>query len=186
VLEHTFVSHVPPAQGYEIRQVGLYGVTECIRSAMAPRMLRSGDVRGFGRLITVGHDGDRVSERADGGRVPSRKDFSDERFAALIADAESGDPERTERARLWRQPGGYDASTEELDTLVDLALDTDGVVGAGLVGAGLGGSIVAVVEGEAVHTLFDRFRRDYYAPRGLPPAAEAVRPVGGAGVLELP
>jgi len=182
-VEHTFGSHAEPAGGYPIRAVCLYGVSECARSAMAPEVLGRGDVAAFGRMMSISHDGDRVTKPGPDGRVPCENAVTDEMLDALIADVESGDPQRVARAGLWRQPGGYGASIEELDVLVDLALDTEGVVGAGLVGAGLGGSVAAIVEKEQAGALIERFDRDYYAPRGLPPAARVVRPVGGAGVL---
>lgn len=182
-VEHVFGSHAEPADGYAIRQVCLYGVSECRRSAMAEDVLRAGDVAEFGRLMSISHDGDRVTCLADGRRVPYDNRAPDEHLDELIADLESGDAERAARARLWRQPGGYGVSTEALDTLVDVALSTEGVMGAGLVGAGLGGSIVAVVEESRADELIARLARDYYAPRNLPVAAEVVRPVGGTRVL---
>ena len=42
--------------------------------------------------------------------APVHKPLSDEPLRRNIADLESGHPERIERARLWRLPGGYDAS----------------------------------------------------------------------------
>jgi len=134
-------------------------------------------------MMSISHDGDRVTKSGPDGRVPCDNAATDQMLDALIADVESGDPHRAARASLWRQPGGYGASVEELDVLVDLALDTEGVMGAGLVGAGLGGSVVAIVENARAEALIERFARDYYAPRGLPPAAQVVRPVGGSGVL---
>ena len=121
----------------------------------------------------------------DGAMQPAEKDYSDAAMDRLIADAESGDPERVERARVWAQPGGYNVSVPELDMLVDLALQCDGVVGAGLVGAGLGGSMAALVKAEGADALVQRLRSEYYTPRDLPMKAEIVASVGGAGVLLL-
>jgi len=182
-VEHVFGSHAAPAEGYKIRQVCLYGVSECLRSEMAADRLRAGDIRGFGELLNLSHDGDRVSRLEDGKRVPNDNSCPDEKIAALMADLSSGDPARCERARLWRQPGGYNVSTEELDELVDIARATPGVVGAGLVGAGLGGSVVAVVEAGAADSLIENYARQYYQPHGLEPAATVIRPVGGGGLV---
>ena len=102
-----------------------------------------------------------------------------ERIDALIGDLESGDPQRIERARLWRQPGGYGVSLPEVDELVDIALATPGVMGAGLVGAGMGGCIVAVVESQQARSLIRSLVQQYYRPRGFPPKAEVITPVGG-------
>lgn len=182
-LEHIFGSHAEPAAGYRIRQVCLYGVSECLRSEMAADMLKRGDIRGFGELINISHDGDRVTRLRGGRRVAVDNRYPDEKMAGLTAASASGDPRRQERARLWRQPGGYNVSTEELDILVDIARAGAGVVGAGLVGAGLGGSVVAVVEEGQADRLVSRLEREYYLPRDLRPAASIIRPVGGAGVV---
>ena len=182
-VEHVFGSHAEPADGYMIRQVCLYGVSECLRSEMAADMLKTGDVRGFGELINLSHDGDRVTRLEGGRRVPNDNRYPDERMQALMADVACGDPGRRERARLWRQPGGYNVSTEQLDILVDIARASPGVVGAGLVGAGLGGSVVAVVEQGQARRLVESFAREYYEPRGLAPAASVIRPVGGAATM---
>ena len=182
-IEHVFRSHKEPTDGYKIRQVCTYGITECIRSEMAAERLRMGDITGFGELLNISHDGDRVTVRKGEEWVPMRKCYSDEKFDRLLADLKSGDPERSEAARLWRQPGGYDVSVPELDELVDLSLAAPGVVGARLIGAGLGGSILAVVESRFANTLIESLSDYYYRPRNLTASAEVVVPVGGASLL---
>ena len=184
-VHHVFRSHAEPGEGYKIRQVCIYGITECIRAEMAAERLRAGDMKGFGELIRISHDGDRVTKLVNGRRVPTDNSYPDGKIDALIQDLRSKDPERMERAHLWRQPGGYNVSVPETDMLVDIALATPGVVGAGLVGAGLGGSIVAVVKKERAQDLIANMARQYYRPRRLSLRAEIVAPVGGAGVLDV-
>jgi len=184
-IERIFATHAQPASGYGIRQVCTYGIAECLRSDMAGKLLDNGDVVRFGELINISHDGDRVTRLVDGRRVPNDNDLTDASMDKLIADAESGDPARAERSQLWRQPGGYDVSTEEQDILVDVARATEGVLGAGLVGAGLGGSVVTLVSEAQANAVIAAMAQGYYEPRGLPVAAEVVRPVEGAGILEL-
>jgi len=184
-MRRVFRSHDEPADGYPIRQVCLYGIAECIRADMVPRCLRSGDVDLFGELMSISHDGDRVTKLVDGARVPVDNSYPDERIDALIQDSESSDPQRIERARLWRQGGGYNVSLPELDTLVDIALATPGVAGAKLVGAGMGGCIVVIVRSEHARGLIDAMAEQYSRPRDLPPAAEVITPVGGLHTFEL-
>jgi N-acetylgalactosamine kinase len=145
-VRHVFRSHDEPENGYPVRQVCLYGITECIRAEMVPQCLRAGDMKTFGDLINISHDGDRVTRLADRRRVPVDNRYPDERIDELISDLQSGEPDRVSQARLWRQGGGYNVSLPEIDMLVDTALASPGVVGAGLVGAGMGGCIVVVVE----------------------------------------
>jgi len=178
-IRHAFRSHAEPRDGYPIRQICLYGIAECIRAEMAPQCLRAGDMKTFGELINTSHDGDRVTKLVEGRRVPIDNSYPDERIDALVGDLESGDAGRISRAELWRQGGGYNVSLHELDILVDIALATEGVIGAGLVGAGMGGCIVAVVEDGHAEQLIENMAEKYYQPRNLLARAEIVTPVGG-------
>lgn len=184
-MRRVFRSHDEPADGYPIRQVCLYGIAECIRSDMVPQCLHSGDVTRFGAMMSISHDGDRVTRLVDGARVPVNNSYPDERIDGLIHDAESRDSQRMERARLWRQGGGYNVSLPELDTLVDIALATPGVAGAKLVGAGMGGCIVAIVKSEHAGELIENMAQQYYRPGNLPPSAETITPVGGLHTFEI-
>jgi N-acetylgalactosamine kinase len=178
-IHRVFRSHAEPEEGYPIRQVCLYGIAECIRAEMVPQCLRAGDMKTFGELINTSHDGDRATKLVAGRRLPTDNSYPDERIDALIGDLESGDTGRMSRAELWRQGGGYNVSLPEIDTLVDIALATEGVIGAGLVGAGMGGCIVAVVEDEHARRLVENMAEQYYHPRNLPVRAEIITPVGG-------
>jgi len=184
-IRQTFRIHDEPAKGYPIRQICLYGITECIRANMVPDCLRRGDIRQFGELMSISHDGDRVSRVVDGQRVSTDNSYPDERIDALIDDLQSGDAERVERARLWRQGGGYDVSLPQVDTLVDIALATPGVLGAGLVGAGMGGCVVAIVRSERAQQLLRNLEEQYYIPRKLGVAAHVITPVGGLHTFTL-
>jgi len=184
-IRHAFRSHAEPEEGYPIRQVCLYGIAECIRAEMVPQRLRAGDMETFGRLMSISHDGDRVTKLIDGERVPVDNSYPDEQIDALIDDLESGDSDCVERAGLWRQGGGYNVSLPEIDMLVDIALATEGVIGAGLVGAGMGGCIVAVAEQEHAARVIENMAQRYYHPRGLPVKAEIVMPVGGLCTMDV-
>jgi len=183
-IHRVFRSHADPKEGYLIRQVCLYGITECIRAGMVPQCLREGDMKKFGELINISHDGDRMTKLVDGRRVPTDNSYPDERIDSLIDNLQSGDAAHISRAELWRQGGGYNVSLPEIDTLVDIALATEGVVGAGLVGAGMGGCIVAVVEENHARQLIENMAEKYYRPQNLPVKAEIITPVGGLCSME--
>ena len=183
-VEHIFGSHASPRGGYPIRRICAYGIAECIRSEFAVEALRRGDLDAFGEITNLSHDGDRVTRRdADGKRVPLDKSLTDARLMQRIADLESGDAARVERSRLWRMPGGYDASLPELDILVDACLAAPGVVGARVVGAGLGGAVHAIVHREHAEDVINNVAKQYYEPRGIEPAAEVYSAVAGSGVF---
>lgn len=77
----------------------------------------------------------------------------------------------------------YDVSIPELDELVELCEQTNGVYGARMTGAGFGGSVVAVLERAAAQALMERIALAYYAARDEVPAISVVEPVGGATLL---
>jgi len=184
-IRHIFRSHAEPEEGYPIRQVCLYGIAECIRADMVPQCLRTGNMKTFGELISISHDGDRVTKLIDGKRMPTDNSYPNARIDSLINDLKSGDPARISNARLWRQSGGYNVSIPELDMLVDIALASPGVIGAGLVGAGMGGCIVVVVQDEHASQLIENLTEQYYRPRNLPVEAEIVTPVGGLCTIDV-
>lgn len=89
----------------------------------------------------------------------------------------------TPSSRLYRQPGAYACSCEELDYLVDTARRVPGVLGAGLTGAGLGGCVLVLVEENKADLLIETLKQNYYDKRGLPLGCEICHSVDGASFL---
>ena len=184
-LDVYFGTHSPPEDGlYPIRGVVLYGLAECERSRRFADALKENHVDEIGRLMNVSHDGDRVSALAADGTVQDCWSATSNGYLLdLIEDLESGDPERVLDAQLERQPGSYHCSVPEIDRMVDLALRTEGVVGAQLAGAGLGGCMMVFAHKDAVPALVDDLTAGYYQPSGHPPTVMLCRPIAGSGVL---
>jgi N-acetylgalactosamine kinase len=148
--------------------VCLFGIAECLRSRDCVQYLTDGDVAGFGRLMTISHDGDRIGPT-----------LSDGDMDELIGRSEQGE------LRLMDVPGGYGCSTREIDAMVDIALSVEGVAGAQLAGAGLGGCIMALARDEAVVALSDALVTRYYEPAGIPARIAPCIPVQGAGLIDI-
>jgi len=165
-VERVFATHADPGT-YDLRGITLYALGECARSALFPQLLAGGDLERIGRWMKISHDGDRLPASP-----PTERD-SDRELERL----------RRRRVPLRRQSGRYACSTEAIDRLVDVAITTRGVVGAQLAAAGLGGCIMALTRQEAVDDLLERWRIDFYQPRGLEPEAFVVTPTAGSGVL---
>ena len=183
-LDTLFSTHEPPPDGlYPIRGAVLFGLAECERSRLYADYLKRGDIEEIGRLMNVSHDGDRVAVSDGSGQRPFLAPTTNAHLLNLMEDLESGDPERVVRAQLQWQPGSYHCSLPEIDAMVDIALRTDGVVGAQLAGAGLGGCMMVLTRRDAIGSLIDALAERYYGPAGIPPAVLVCRPIAGAGVL---
>ncbi|HUV08651.1 MAG TPA: galactokinase, partial [Spirochaetia bacterium] len=184
-LETLFATHKPPEDGlYPIRGVVLYGLAECERSRLFADSMKAGRVEEIGRLMNVSHDGDRVARF---GQDDSRKAYSsptsNSYLLDLIEDLESGDPSRVLQAQLQWQPGAYHCSIPEIDLMVDISKGIEGVVGAQLAGAGLGGCMMVYACRDAVRELRERLTERYYKVYGKPVSIMLCQPIAGSGVL---
>ena len=139
-LERMFLSHEAPADGYAVRGVVLFGLSEMARAQRCLGLLKRNDARGLGRLMNSSHDGDRVS------RETSRNTWR--RVPAHSADGPLTEWSRAagREADIAELSGDYGCSLPELDRIVDIARRQPGVEGAQLAGAGLGGCIMVLVQ----------------------------------------
>jgi len=110
----------------------LFGIAESERARVFVDALEAGDYARAGRLMTVGHDGDRRVWRD--GRSAEVSDVALDEWIA------QGTP-------LETMPGSYGASSPVLDALVDAATDA-GALGASLTGAGMAGTVLALCRKE--------------------------------------
>lgn len=185
-LKQLCSNHKPPSDGlYPIRGVVLFGLSEFERSRLYADCLKKGDLATIGRLMNVSHDGDRVSRNTEAGEAAYNAPTSNSYILKLIEDLESGDPERVIRAQLQWQPGSYHCSIPAIDRMVDIALTTEGVVGAQLAGAGLGGCMMVLTRKNKVGKLIDALKEQYYQPANLKDNVLVCRPISGAGMVSL-
>ncbi|MFB3896878.1 MAG: galactokinase family protein [bacterium] len=181
-LANIFKTHDEPIEGYRVRDICLFGLAECERGKICIEFLVKKDIVGFGKLMYISHNGDRVVEyKANNLKISWNNQVTVATLDQLIADLDSNLPERIESAHLYLQPGGYRCSSEALDYLVDIAKQVPGVVGAGLTGAGLGGCILVLVEEKEVDRLLAIMAEQYYTPHQLSFGAEIGVSVSGAG-----
>jgi N-acetylgalactosamine kinase len=173
--------HKPP-EAYALRGRLLFGIAECARSKHFVRLLREGHMERAGWLMNVSHDGDRV---VTAGSQPFAGPASNDYVRERIADLQSEDPDRVLAGQLYAQPGDYACSIPAIDTMVDIALTTPGVLGAQLAGAGLGGCMMVLAREDAVPGVIERLAERYYLPNGLEPSALPVRPIAGCCALTL-
>ena len=181
-LRQFWSNHNPPADGlYPIRGVVLYGLAECARSDRFVDALEN-DIALAGEMMNISHNGDRV-KCFDGNGCELGDyffDTSDRALDRLINNIRSGDPAKIAASALWRQPGSYRCSLPEIDLMVDLANSVEGVVGAQLAGAGLGGCMMVLVSNGSIAGLSAVLREKYYKVRNLQAELLHCRPIAGA------
>jgi N-acetylgalactosamine kinase len=166
-LERMFLSHEAPTDGYAVRGVVLFGLSEMARAQRCLDLLKQNDARGLGQLMSVSHDGDRVS------RSTSRDTWR--RVSKSTEDRQLGDwgRKQTHRTDLASFSGDYGCSLPVIDRIVDFARGLPGVEGAQLAGAGLGGCVMVLVCKSHTSDLLKAL-----AEQGIP--GEVFRPIAGA------
>ena len=185
LMETSFASHSDPGF-YRVRGVLLFGAAEVIRSRICLDYLEAGQIKRFGNLMNISHDGDRVSTPDRKGNYREVEDYCDDRhFKELITDLASEDPDRVLKAQLHMQPGSYACSTPPIDQMVDIACSITGVAGAQIAGAGLGGCIMILSRKDAVQAVIEALISRYYKPNRLKPAVIPCITVEGAGLAQF-
>jgi galactokinase len=79
----------------------------------------------------------------------------------------------------------YEVSCPELDAMVEIAWEIDGVVGSRMTGAGFGGCTVSVVVDDSLQELIDKVNEEYPKRTGLQPEIYICTAEDGAGVVEI-
>ena len=181
-----YLENSRPDLVYPVRGVVLFGISECARARRAADCLQEGDLAGLGRLMKISHDGERCFVSHDDGSVePFETDISATGIRSLIEALESDDAGRVEGAQLYNQPGAYRCSTREIDTIVDIACRSDGVEGAQIAGAGLGGCAMVLVRSDCVPQLETKLVEEYYRPRELPSGVIRCKPSAGSCIVSV-
>ncbi|MCK5853351.1 hypothetical protein KAH27_10020, partial [bacterium] len=162
---------------YPIRNVVIYGLSEIERSRQVFNLLQEKKVDEFGRWMNISHNGDRVVNHGkDNTLLPFSPQYSDEILDKLC---------ESEEDILYSVSGSYSCSAEGIDKMVDIALSVEGVKGAQIAGAGLGGCIMVLVKEEAYDELYRTMEKKYYKKESLEPDMFICSPTKGCGIFEL-
>ncbi len=180
-IEPYLHSHTKSVSMYPVRPVVLFGLSEFERSRTCTDLLREGDIATFGHWMNISHNGDRTSRMdTNGSMKPYQIIYSDQYIQEY-----NQRPVKTRHAKLVDLPGSYGCSIEELDKMVDICKNIDGVMGAQMAGAGLGGCIMVLMKKEAYPLLEAELIRNYYNPAGLEPEILTCYPVAGSQVIAM-
>jgi N-acetylgalactosamine kinase len=150
-LERIFSNHADPGF-YDVRGVALYGVCECIRAEKCVDVLNDGNYALLGQMMQISHRGDSVTD-------------------TMAIDDEAIIQLRDSETPLHLVSGAYECSTERIDGMCKLLNSYDGVLGSSLIGAGLGGCVLALVEASKANQVRDQLNHDFYEANGLEPSA---------------
>ena len=162
-LNQCFSSHADPG-AYDLRSVALFGIAECLRSRKFQQLLSRGDYPAIGEMMKTSHLGD---------AVPG-ENYPDSRLEEMARDG----------VDLSQVPGGYRCSTQAIDALCRMLDEFPGVLGSQMVGAGLGGCVVALVRKDASLKVVEMLRREYYDKNGLDSgSAHIFVPSSGTAVI---
>ncbi|NOZ64054.1 MAG: hypothetical protein GXO71_03835 [Caldiserica bacterium] len=166
-----FSSHKEPPEGYRIREVLLYGISECRRAKILAELAKEHNWKRIGELMYCGHDGDRISVWQHSKNKPFTLSFTKDYLEEVYR----------KNLLLEEVSGRYCCSTEELDLMVDIVKKLDAVIGARLTGAGLGGSIVIILEKGGEKEVKEHLIKNYYGKLNIAPLLLEGVPVEGAG-----
>ena len=79
--------------------------------------------------------------------------------------------------------GAYGCSIQQIDELSDLLNAQAGVLGSELVGAGLGGCVIALIDKNKADSIIDAVNRKYYDKYGYEHGAQIFSASSGSSVL---
>jgi N-acetylgalactosamine kinase len=179
-LENIFQTHDEPPAGYEVRNVCLFGLSECSRGERCIEYIKKREMEKFGEFMYLSHNGDRIVSFDEKG-IPHRwnNEVTDEYLVKLINLSLKKDPQ----SRLFLQSGRYGCSCEELDLLVDISRSSSLSIGAGLTGAGLGGCVLVLIKEKFIESFLTILEEKYYKPRGLTEGYDICSPGNGASFI---
>lgn len=164
-LKALFATHQEPGEGYALRAVMAFGISETKRAAQVIPQLQKGNIDGFIQAMIISHDGDRIKniQRAADLRKQVDNNYLDD-F----------------REDLAKISGDYHCSHPDIDDMVDIAQEA-GAASSRISGAGLGGSMMVLVREDKIQDVVKALQSRYYQPRGLNKEPIIAVPIEGAG-----
>ncbi len=164
-LAALFITHPAPAEGYRLRDMALYGLSENCRSFEYLKRAARGDFAGMLQLMRLSHNGDRAVRYEFDHWGNSREKVFASRATDEDLDIWRKYPEQNP---LWQKPGYLERSIEPVDRLCDLIDHYFGNVAAARVSAaGLGGAVSVLAKSDQVEKIRDFLAKKGY--RSIPP-----------------
>lgn len=171
IKENYSFNEIP--QHIPIRKVIVYGISECERSKMFYKFLKIGDVKSAGKLMYISHNGDRVL-------------LFDRNFKSSLYENEVNDIKLEKfinaNININQISGGYGCSIPEIDFIIDLVKDYNGVLGAQLSGAGMGGCAMILVEKKKQDTIKKLINNNYMKYFKKKCSISCCQPVNGLSI----
>lgn len=170
-LKKLFQTHEPPKTGYKVRNVMLYELSEIQRANMCIALLKESKMSELGNMMKISHNGDRVVCRNNNGKWTKKFQFNSKDTLKSVMDKDF--------SSFALISGSYECSIPEIDRIVDIACELQGVEGAQLAGAGLGGCAMVLVKKDFATDVLNSLKNN-----GID--ADIFLPISGACLLQLP
>ena len=158
-----------------IRKVIAYGISECERSKMFYQFIKKSDIISAGKLMNISHNGDRVIKyNYEKKSKPNlyNNETDDNKIKAYTESNMSID----------QISGGYGCSIPEIDFIIDFSNHLEGVLGAQLSGAGMGGCAMLLVEREHSTKIKNNLSKLYENEFNRPCLIHKCKPVKGISI----
>lgn len=161
-----------------VRKVIVYGLSECERSKSFFRFIKNNNLKLAGKLMNISHDGDRVvSFNSKLEEKYYKNEITNDYLKSCLEKNQDFSDKKTESFR-----GGYGCSIPEVDFIVDLAISQEGVLGAQLSGAGLGGSAMILLEKSHLMQIEKHISENYQEKFGKNCSIYRLKPVNGCSI----
>ncbi|MHA1292865.1 MAG: GHMP family kinase ATP-binding protein [Promethearchaeota archaeon] len=158
-----------------IRKVITFGISEFQRSILFFKLFKLQNFRLAGSLMYISHDGDRiVSYNNTFTKSKYYNEISDEKICSFIEN----------RKKIVYISGGYECSIPEIDFIVDIVKNLDGTYGAQLSGAGLGGSVMILVEKSYISNIKETIKENYEKKFNKECEVFETFPVNGCSIIK--
>jgi N-acetylgalactosamine kinase len=165
----------PKDRIFPVRDVILFGLAEIKRAKICKQILECQNVKLFGDLMNISHNGDRIVKWQGDQMKPYYNEYSESIFDELTKN----------QVPLESISGNYACSIPEIDFIVDCVLNEEGVMGSQISGAGLGGCAMILVKKEFGYKIIDKLLKAFYLKFGKKIEIILSVPIEGAGLISI-
>lgn len=163
-----------------VKEIITYGITECERSKNFIELLKQKDNKAIGEMMSISHDGDRVSHFSE---FLEQKYHKNELNEDVNGQRIQNQVSNINPIPLFKRSGKYNCSIPEIDFIIDFAKTCEGVIGAQLSGAGLGGCAMILTKKGHTQTIISEIKEKFKNYFNKECTIHQVSPVNGSSLF---